>query len=178
LHRFLIPLLAIALLPLTACGSGDTPSDTSSPKPPSADLDAIRSIDFSQDPTTQDLLARVGSGRVAREAVLFADLTGDQKEEAVVPITSDGTLGNVAYIVLTMSSGKPSAILTRTMDRTAGSGLRMAVDAGKLKELVGVMGPSDPLCCPSELRTTTFRWDGSKLQVDGETTAKQPSSKN
>jgi hypothetical protein len=178
LRRILIPLLAIALLLLTACGSGETPSDASSPKPPLADVDAIRSIDFSQDPATQDLLAKVGSGRVAQEAVLYADLTGDQKEEAIVPITSDGTLGNVAYIVLTMSSGKPKAILTRTMDRTAGSGLRMAVDGGKLKELVGVMGPSDPLCCPSELRTTTFRWDGTKLQVESETTAKQPSSKN
>lgn len=178
LRRFLIPLVVIAVFLLAACGSGETPSNASSPKPPSADVDAIRSVDFSEDPATKDLLAKVGSGRVAREAVLFADLTGDQKEEAIVPITSDGTLGNIAYVVLTMSSGQPSAILTRTMDRTAGSGLRMAVDAGKLKEIVGVMGPSDPLCCPSELRTTTFRWDGTKLQVESETTAKQPSSKN
>lgn len=110
--------------------------------------------------------------------MIYADLTGDQKEEAIVPIASDGTLGNVAYIVLTMSSGKPNAILTRTMDRTAGSGLRMAVDGGKLREIVGVMGPSDPLCCPSELRTTTFRWDGAKLQVENETTTKQPNAKN
>ena len=95
-----------------------------------------------------------------------------------MPITSDGTLGNVAYIVLMMSSGKPSAILTRTMDRSAGSGLRMTIESGELRENVGVMGPSDPLCCPSELRTTTFRWDGTKLQVESETTAKQPGSKN
>jgi hypothetical protein len=77
-----------------------------------------------------------------------------------------------------MTSGKPAAVLTRTMDRTAGSGLRMTIDGGELKETVGVMGPSDPLCCPSELRTTTFRWDGSKLQVENETTTKQPGSKN
>jgi hypothetical protein len=77
-----------------------------------------------------------------------------------------------------MSSGKPSAILTRTMDRSAGSGLRMTIESGELTEVAGVMGPSDPLCCPSELRTTTFHWDGTKLQVKGETTTKQPSSKN
>ena len=44
--------------------------------------------------------------------------------------------------------------------------------------MVGVMGPSDPLCCPSELRTTTFRWDGNHLQVESETTQKQTTPKN
>jgi hypothetical protein len=180
LRRFLIPLASlVSIVLLVACGSGDTPSDpTAAPSPPSADVDVIHTIDFSQDAATKDLLAKVGSGRVASDEILYADLTGDQKDEAVVPITSEGTLGNIAYIVLTMSSGKPSAILTRTMDRSAGSGLRMTVDSDKLKEVVGVMGPSDPLCCPSELRTTIFRWDGSRLQVDGETTVKQPSAKD
>jgi hypothetical protein len=178
LRRFLIPLASTILILLTACGSGEPSSDSSSPRPPSTDVDAIHAIDFAQDQATKDLLAKVGSGRVAREAIVYTDLTGDQKDEAIVPITSDGTLGNVAYIVLTMPSGAPSAILTRTMDRSAASGLRMTVDGGVLKEAVGVMGPSDPLCCPSELRTTTFRWDGTKLQVENETTHKQTSPKN
>ena len=177
MRRFVIPLASIALLLLAACGSGEQPP-SSSPNPPSAEIDAIHAVDFSQDAATKDLIAKVGSGRVARDAILYADLTGDQKDEAVVPITVDGTLGNIAYIVLTMSSGSTKPILTRTMDRSAGSGLRMSVDTGKLKETVGVMGPSDPLCCPSELRTTTFRWDGKQLQVENETTTKQSSPKN
>lgn len=178
MRRFLFLLGPITLLVLTACGSGEQSSDSTSPKPPSTDVDAIHAVDFSQDPATKDLISRIGTGRVAREAIVYADLTGDQKDEAIVPITSDGTLGNVAFIVHTMSSGSPSAILTRTMDRSAASGLRTSVEDGQLKETVGVMGPSDPLCCPSELRTTSFRWDGSKLQVQNETTTKQATPKN
>ena len=178
MRRFLFLIAPMAFLLLAACGSSEQSSDSTSPKPPSADVDAIHAVDFAQESATKDLISKVGSGRVAQEAIVYADLTGDQKDEAIVPITSEGTLGNVAYIVHTMASGSPSAILTRTMDRSAASGLRMTVEDGELIETVGVMGPTDPLCCPSELRSTTFRWDGSKLQVQNETTTKQTSPKN
>src|SRR5690606_12658276 len=110
--------------------------------------------------------------RVAEEAVTFADLTGDEREEAIVPVTSDGTLGNIAYLVFTLDDGAPRDILTRTMDRTTASGIVMDVENGILTETVGIYGAEDPLCCPSELRLTTFRWDGNELQVEREETAK------
>ena len=100
--------------------------------------------------------------------MLYADLTGDQREEAVVPITSGGTQGNVAYVVFTMKGNTPTLILTRTLDRSSAGGLRMALDEGRLGEAGAESGPEDPFCCPSTLRRTSFRWDGSQLQVERE----------
>ncbi len=137
------------------------------PAPPD-DAAAIRSVDFQQVAATQDLLRQLGSGAVEAEAVLYADLTGDQREEAIVPVTSQGTLGNIGYLVFRLDSGKPEVVLLRTVDRTAASGLQMSVKDNVLLETRGVYGPEDPLCCPSQLRQTTFRWDGSQLQVDSE----------
>ncbi len=154
-----------------ACGSGaaDEPASTPTPEPTPADFDAIRGVDFQSLPDTQALLQRLGSGRVATEAVLYQDVTGDMREDAIVPITSDGTLGNIAYLVYTMHGKDPQLILTRTMDRDTPSGLSMSIDdLGALTETAGVYANEDPLCCPSQLRLTTFRWDGTALQVAGE----------
>jgi hypothetical protein len=47
-------------------------------------------------------------------------------------------------------------------------------DLGALRESAGVYAAEDPLSCPSQLRMTTFRWDGSTLQVAGEHKVEQP----
>lgn len=125
-------------------------------------------------PAARKLLDQLGSGKVDKPATLYADLTGDRREEAVVPVTSQGTLGNIAYLVLRLDSGKPEVVLTRTLDKTSASGLQMSVDDGVLLETRGVYGPEDPFCCPSQLRETTFHWDGSRLQVEAETLVQQP----
>jgi hypothetical protein len=177
LRRFLFFLLSCTALVALACGSpaSDEQQGTPTPEPTPADHAAIRDIDLAELPETATVLQRLGSGRTADEAVLYADLTGDKREEAVVPITSDGTLGNVAYLVFTMKSGKPAVILTRMLDRTTGGGLVMALDDfGALTESAGVYAAEDPLCCPSQLRLTTFHWDGSVLQVAGEQKIDQP----
>jgi hypothetical protein len=106
--------------------------------------------------------------------VLYADLTGDRREEAIVPVTSQGTLGNIAYLVFRLDSGKPDVVLTRTVDKSSASGLQMTAEDGVLLETRGVYGPEDAFCCPSQLRETTFRWDGSQLQVLSEDLVQQP----
>lgn len=163
--------LPLCLVFAVACGSGGVtePKGSPTPVPTPADFAAIRNVDFSSLPDTQALLQRLGSGQVAKDQILFWDVTGDRREDAIVPITSNGTLGNIAYLVYTLEAGKPQLILTRTMDRTTASGLVMSTNAyGVLTETVGVYGNEDPLCCPSQLRITTFRWDGKALQVAGE----------
>jgi hypothetical protein len=54
----------------------------------------------------------------------------------------------------------------------------MAAEEGVLHESRGVYGAEDPLCCPSQLRETTFRWDGDALQVDEERLEQQAPAKN
>jgi hypothetical protein len=113
------------------------------------------------------MLSQVGSGSLERGTIVYADVTGDLREEAIIPIASGGTLGNVAYLVFTQDKGAPALLLTRTLDRSSAGGLRVTTE-DRLVETAAEYGPSDPLCCPSFLRRTLFRWDGSKLQVERE----------
>ena len=113
----------------------------------------------------QRALAQAGSGRIEPSTIVYGDVTGDLREEALVPESSGGTLGNVAYLVFTASGSNASLVLTRTPDRGNAGGLKMTIEDGVLIESAAEFGPSDPLCCPSVTRRTSFRWDGSKLQV-------------
>jgi hypothetical protein len=110
-------------------------------------------------------LRQTGSGSVDPRAVVYADVTGDRREEAIVPVDSGGSLGNLAYLVFTLRSGSPALVLIRTLDRSSAGGLKMTVDDGSLVETAAEYGPQDAFCCPSVLKQTTFRWDGTGLQV-------------
>jgi hypothetical protein len=171
--RLFVALAAAILIPLTlACGSGNGGDDgPASPTPEPTvppDATAIRNVDFATLPAVQTLIRQLGGGELEKPAIEFADLTGDQREEAIVPVSSGGTLGNVAYTVMTMRSGSPQSILTVTRDRNSVGGLVLAVEDGTLVKYVGKYGPEDPLCCPRLLVRTEYRWDGSALQVAGE----------
>ncbi len=129
----------------------------------------MRAIDFSQDDAIVNTLGQLGGGALLPDDILYADLTGDRREEAVVPISSQGTLGNIAYLVFMMVDGEPMPVLRRTLDRgSTAAGLVVAVSDGTLIETAGEFGPEDPFCCPSFLRRTYFLWDGITLQVERE----------
>lgn len=173
-HLFRASLALLALI-LLACGSAsDEPVGTPTPQATPADANAIRSLDVMRDAAVESVMRQFGAVTVDRDAILYADLTNDLREEAIVPIATGGTQGNVAYVVLTLRSGASTALLTRTVDRTTRSGLKMHVEDGRLVETVGVYGPEDALCCPTQLRLTYFRWDGSTLQVEREETIPNP----
>jgi hypothetical protein len=181
-------LLVVALL-VAACDIGQeqepeatptsSPEPTSSPAPtlePTATVVAspdIEAVDFSQVPAVEDLLAESG-GRLLPEQIIFADLTGDGAEEAVVPISSGGSGGNVAYAVFGYSGGDLEEFL---VVRPEAGRVTVSVEDEVLVETQPVYAPEDPLCCPSELRHTYYRWDGSELVVDHQTTEKVPSAK-
>jgi hypothetical protein len=158
-----------------------TPDATSDPKPTPRGAHEIRLVNFNTDPAVQNVIRQLGSGEVAVSEIVFADLTGDGADEAIVPITSGGTVGNIAYVVLTSKRGSPgetSVILTRRLERGSAGGLKMAVDnasgRAELVETGAEYGAEDPFCCPSVLRRTTFRWDGSQLQVEREDKTQAP----
>jgi hypothetical protein len=167
-------LVSCSLVLTLACGDGGDRDSPSGGAP--GDAQAIRAIEVDSLREASALIDRLGNGEVDKGATLYADLTGDRREEAIVPVSSQGTLGNIAYLVLRLDRGKPEVVLTRTVDRSSASGLQMAVEDGVLVETRGVYGPEDPFCCPGQLRRTTFHWDGSQLQVEAETLVKQPAS--
>jgi len=175
-------LLLAAALVLAACGTQKDGESQATPSPgpeetataeavtPSSE---IRNVDFSQVPAVQDLVAESG-GHPLPEEIIFADLTGDGVDEAVVPINSGGSGGDIAYAVFGYQGGDLEDLLT--VKPEAGR-VTVSVEDGVLTETQPVYAPEDPLCCPSELRHTFYRWDGSELVVDHQTTEKAPSAK-
>jgi hypothetical protein len=91
-------------------------------------------------------------------------------------------VGNIAYLVFTLKHDaqldSATVILTRRLEQSSAGGLRMAVETSTgravLVETAAVYGDEDPFCCPSVLRRTTFRWDGSQLQVEREENTQTP----
>ena len=175
LYLALVLLFAVAFS--IACSSGGDAEGNSKPRvpPTPADVAKIRSVDLSKANDVQNMLRQLGSGTLAARETLYVDVTGDQREEAFVPISSGGTLGNLAYLGFTLKGDTPTLILTRTLDRSNAGGLRLLFEDGKLVEYSGEYGPQDPNCCPSVLRKTYFRWDGRKLQVEKEEKVPNPS---
>jgi hypothetical protein len=171
--------LCVALLAASAC-DGDSGGDEASPTPatPAAtavttptDPDAIRSLDLERTTDVQVLLQQTG-GTYTQANVLYADLTDDGAEEAVVPVSSGGTLGDIAFIVLTPGGDSARALL---MVVPAGAnGVAVSIEGGKLVATEPVPGPDDPECCPSQIRTTVYVWDGSALNVESSVTGPNP----
>ena len=166
---FALACLLLILALLSGCGSGE-PTDfdpTSEPAPP-ADADAIRDVNLLQAAAVVNAVRQIGGGDPDVAAVKYADITKDGREEALLPIASGGTLGNLGYVVVTMKSGAPSALLTLTRERNSIGGVSASLEDGKLVKYVGRYGPEDPRCCPSVLVKTTYYWDGSAFQVEKE----------
>jgi hypothetical protein len=167
------PLLLVALL-IGACGSGageeGAPSPTPSPVATAETYEDIQDVDFARAPEVKDLLA--GGGEILPETVVYADLTDDGQDEAVVPISSGGTAGDIAFAVFTLHDGVLDELLARAPGQVA-----VAVEDGQLIETQPIYGPNDPNCCPSQLKNIYYRWDGHALVVDYEETIDQPQPK-
>ncbi|MEX0751123.1 MAG: hypothetical protein WD359_09980, partial [Dehalococcoidia bacterium] len=132
---------------------------------------AIRERDLENDPAVQSLIEETG-GEYVQENVIYADLSDDGIDDAVVPVSSAGTLGNVAFVVLTPTDDGTVTLL-RELPRESG-GIALNVVEGKLVMLEPVFGPDDPECCPSLLRQTTYGWNGAALALEDQQTIDNP----
>jgi hypothetical protein len=159
-------VIVLAVAFSVACGSGGSDGAKATPSPPN-DAQAIRQVDFTKNADVITTLRQLPGGSLLPKEIVYGDVTGDRREEAIVPVSSQGTLGNLAYLVFTMKGNSATLVLTRGLGGGSG-GISMKLDEGKLVELTPELGPEDPLCCPSAMRKTTFRWDGAKLQVERE----------
>lgn len=130
------------------------PSETPTPAPD------IRQQDLTQQAGLQEFLATSG-GQATAESILYADVTDDGVEEAILPIGSGGESGNIALFVY----GYQPSGLTELLRVVPEIRLQAVVDNGQLIVTEPVFGPDDPLRFPSQLRVTTYEWDGSALAV-------------
>ncbi len=181
-------LLALAAVGIAACGGGNNVSPQTATVPPTAAVSTpppattvvatgtvstqIRSLDLRKTAPVQQLLTATGGQFVASQ-VIYADLTGNGVEDAVVPISSGGTLGDIAYVVLAPG---PNGVVALPMQKgvTSSGGIAVKVVGGKLVDIRPEYGPNDPNCCPSMLRETTYAWNGKELAVVSTLTVPNP----
>ena len=168
----------LALLLAVACGGGKKNSEptaipraTVSPMPaltPTPLLD-LKTLDLSAVPEVKALAQQL-SGEVAPDEVIYADLTGDGRDDAVIPISSGGTQGDLGFIVLGYQNGSLKVLLSETPQ----SAVVVKVLGNQLVESLPVYATSDLPGFPSQIKDTYYRWDGSRLIVDHEETVANP----
>ena len=100
---------------------------------------------------------------------LFADITGDGREEAALEgmaIIPDGN-SYVTYVYLfTLAEGASGPDLLATVvggDRADGSIRLTGLDAAGLHLARAILGPDDAMCCPSSEQHEVWTWNGNEL---------------
>ena len=154
-------LAAVALL--SACGAGDEGEPTPTVARPTATAAPsvdVREVDFSEVSEVRDALEESG-GELVEEDIQYVDLTGDSLEEAIVPLFSGGTAGNIALWVYGYVGEDLEALLAQPDSYK----IVARVEDGMLVLVDPVYGPDDPNCCPSQLRNRYYEWDGGELAL-------------
>jgi hypothetical protein len=145
----------------------ETPAETSEASTPGA---RIRDVDFTQEPAVADYL-RLSGGQIDPASIIYADLTDDGIEDAVVPISSGGEGG---FIALFVYAPDPSGTPQQVLDHQSNTSLTVTVENGQLVVREASFAEGDPFCCPSQIKVTVFEWDGSALAVLEERTEPAP----
>ena len=165
----------LTVLPI-ACDDDDevketpTPAATFQPTSTPAATPDIRDADLWRQTDLTALLQRLG-GELVTTDILYVDLTGDGGEEAILPVSSGGTAGNLAFIVLSYRDGKLAALLTEVPE--AGS-LRVEVDDHHLVEVLPVYGDGDTPGFPSQIKRIYYDWKSGALIAGREETVDNP----
>jgi hypothetical protein len=108
------------------------------------------------DHVSQSIKVTLKNGGFVSSKVLFADLTGEGKDDAVVQVDSGGAAGIIALYVFSEGSGKKLEIayrnqrLYRAMARI-NPGPALVYSLPQWKD-------GDQLCCPSSYRETELKW--------------------
>jgi hypothetical protein len=132
--------------------------------PSTGGIAKVKDVDLSKLPEIVSFAATSG-GSIATKDAVYADLTRDGRDEALISVESSGTFGTLGYFVVTVESGWPVVIHRGTTSQLSRNGLRVGIDDGRLIEMAGIYGPSDPDCCPSHLVRTFYTWDAQNFQL-------------
>lgn len=110
--------------------------------------------------TSADVKSMLRSGRgFVEPSPVFADVTGDNKSDALVRVMTGGAAGAVAVYVLSTdgTTGSDLKVVMRNQRL-----YRATVRVNSAHNLVvrePVYAAGDTLCCPSRARDRTYAWD-------------------
>jgi hypothetical protein len=108
-------------------------------------------------------LLRTGAGFVDR-GVVFRDLTGDKRDDAVVRVQSGGAAGVVAVYVFSTANrkgGKLRAIFRSQSLMRASTRVLKGVASYRTSRY----DPGDELCCPARLTQSTLGWNADERRM-------------
>ena len=92
--------------------------------------------------------------------MLFADLTGEGKDDAVVTVDSGGAAGVVAVYVFSAGSGRDLKVVYRNQRLYRA---QARINPGPaLVYVLPQYAADDEVCCPSAYRETELRWSTAK----------------
>ena len=95
-------------------------------------------------------------GGFVDSTILFADLTGDGKDDAVVMVDSGTAAGEIAMYVFSAGSGTDLKIVYRNQRMYRGEA---HINPGpSLVYSLPSYKAGDELCCPAAYRETTLKW--------------------
>jgi hypothetical protein len=184
-----IAIEAVALTPVEVPLAGPRIAEPVVPPPPVAmapeDKQAVPALPPPASVRTLDLANMTALRNLAKQTgadldpsrTSYGDLSG-AGDVALVPLQSGGSAGTLGVAVI--GGGRDGGqMLTLVMpDATSRARLRVELETGELVVTTAVLGPEDPLCCPSSTRRSYYTWDGAKLQLQRVVTAENVSAKN
>ena len=88
--------------------------------------------------------------------ILFADLTGEGKDDAIVMVHSGGSAGRIALYVFSAGTGRELKVVYRNQ-RLYRARVRLQ-EPNQFVYRVPRWAPGDPLCCPGSYRETALGW--------------------
>jgi hypothetical protein len=108
-------------------------------------------------------LLRTGGGFVDR-GVVFRDLTGDKRDDALVRVHSGGVAGVVAVYVFSTANrkgGKLRAIFRSQHLMRASTRVLKGVASYRTSRY----DPGDELCCPARITQSTLEWNADERRM-------------
>jgi len=148
-----------------AASPESTMGETTPTAQPTAAPD-IRQQDLKVQPELESFLTS-SNGVVDPTGIIYADLTEDGVDDAVVPVSSGGEGGDIAVFVF---GYQPAGLVQLLRFVPEGGSLAVSVEDQRLVTREPVFSTGDPACCPSELHVTTYEWKASQLTVANEET--------
>lgn len=99
-----------------------------------------------------------GFAQTDQKSILFADISGDGQNEAIIWVSSGGTAGNLGLLVYTAANHTPVFA-----DSLAGYNIGGVADGNQLKVIEPIYNGWEPNCCPSGYFETRYRLQANKL---------------
>lgn len=108
---------------------------------------------------SKDVKTRLRKGGFVDPDIVFRDLTGEGRSDAVVAVHSGGTAGRVALFIFSSGTGDDLKIVYRNQRLYRA---RVRVASTSVFYAVPDYDAGDELCCPAHLRETELVWRADK----------------